>query len=110
VRSTPPPHPPPTRRPVCAGAHGLRLASESVSVSLRAIRLRIERRSAEGDEDRDSGLGADFAGHVTLAGEIFGDQDVARAQTPDRAVADLDVERAAEGGHGRAPGPVTPWM
>src|SRR4029450_12160584 len=44
------------------------------------------------------------------AGEVFGDQDVARAQPPHRAVTDLDVDRAAEGEHGRAAGRVMPGI
>jgi len=47
---------------------------------------------------------------VALAGEVLGDQDVAGAETPHGAVADLDVHRAAQREHGRAPRRVVPGI
>src|SRR5262244_4065773 len=50
-------------------------------------------------EDRHARLRTDLARSVTLAGEVLGDQDVAGAEPPHGAVADLDVHRARQREH-----------
>src|SRR5439155_2581496 len=64
----------------------------------------------ERHEDRDARLGAHLARHVALARQIFGDQDVARAEPSHGAVADLDVDRAGEREHRRAPRRMMPGV
>src|SRR5262245_59650753 len=51
---------------------------------------------AERHEDRNARLGADLASDMSLTSPILGDQDVAGAETPHGAVADLDVDGARE--------------
>src|SRR3989442_1274995 len=53
-------------------------------------------RLVERHEDRDARLRPHLARDVALTGEVFGDQNVARAQPAHGAVADLDVDRSRE--------------
>src|SRR5688500_9311072 len=66
--------------------------------------------SPERHEDRHPRLRADLARDVALAGEILGDEDVARRQPADGAVADLDVDGAREREHRVVPGRVVPGI
>src|SRR5262245_12815780 len=65
-------------------------------------------RLAERDEDGDARLGPHLARDVALTGEVLRDQDVAGAQPAHGAVADLDVDRAAEREHRRPSRRVVP--
>ena len=47
---------------------------------------------------------------MALTGQVLGDQDVPRAETAHRAVADLDVDRAAQREHRRAARRVVPGI
>src|SRR4029453_3951242 len=60
----------------------------------------------KGHEDRHAGLGAHLARAVPLAGQVLGDEDVARPEPLDRPIADLDVDAAGEGEDGVATGRV----
>src|SRR5947208_13557262 len=69
-------------------------------------RLRLPKR----DEDGDAGFGADLARDVALAGDVFGDQDVAGTESADGAVADFDIDGAREREDCRAAGRVVPGI
>ena len=76
-------------------------SSRSRPEPVRPVRHRIARRgpadlgsAGERHEDRHARLRADLARDVTLASEVLGDEDVAGAEPPNGAVANLDVHRA----------------
>src|SRR4029453_9933611 len=68
------------------------------------------RSLAQRHKDRDARLRSHFARHVTLAGQVLGNQDIARAETPDGPVADLDVHRPGEREYRCAPRRVVPGI
>src|SRR5437867_673168 len=65
---------------------------------------------AERDEDRHARRRAYLARDVALAGPILRDEDVAGAEAPHGAVADLDVHRSRQREHGVAARRVVPGI
>src|SRR5216683_5072196 len=65
---------------------------------------------AERDEDRHTRAGPYLARAVALAGPVLRDEDVAGAEAPHGAVADLDVHRPRQREHGVAARRVVPGI
>src|SRR6266702_2621159 len=59
-----------------------------------------KRRSGQWHEHGHPRFRADLARRVTLTREVFGDQNVARAEATNRSVTSFDVDRSRQGDHG----------